>query len=230
MQDAAYIESDPGKHGRKKPPVPVDPTPPTAESANLVERNGKDGNDGKKKRMTKEERRQAKIRAAENKRQRKEERKYSLTRRSKDGTWAKKGSVSHFGHKIHTEQGTDVPLIRQFVVTTASLHDSQVDLGIPGIPNYRDKGYFGSGTRGVDATMDKASRNHPLTIDQVRRNLRISRKRSPGERPYSVMKRIFHGGHVFVTMVRRVRVKATFLCLGYNLLTLLTLKKQGKIA
>ena len=168
----------------------------------------------------------AKNRGAEMKRQRRDERMNSKTRRSKDGTWAKKGSVSHFGYKIHTVQGTDIPLIGQLVVTIASLHDSQVDLGIPGIPNYRDKGYFGSGTRGVDATMDKASRDRPLTVDQIRRNLRISRKRSPGERPYSVMKRIFHGGHVFVTMVRRVRVKATFLCLGYNLLTLLSLKNR----
>ncbi|WP_010917667.1 IS5/IS1182 family transposase [Thermoplasma volcanium] len=78
--------------------------------------------------------------------------------------------------------------------------------------------------------MDKASRNHKLTAKQIRRNRRISRKCSPGERPYSVMKRIFHGDHVFVTMVRRVRVKSMFMCLGYNLMTLLSLKKQGKIA
>ncbi len=75
----------------------------------------------------------------EKKRQRKNERKYSKTRRSKDGTWAKKGSRSHFGYKLHTVQGRDIPLIRQFVVTTASLHDSNIDLGIPGITNYRDK-------------------------------------------------------------------------------------------
>ena len=115
-----------------------------------------------------------------------------------------------------------------------SLHSfmiyAQIDLGIPGMPNYRDKGYSGSETRGINAGVDKASRNHSLSIDQVRRNRRISGKRSPGERPYSVIKRIFRGGHVFVTMIRRVRVKATFMCLGYNLLTLLTLKKQGKIA
>jgi len=116
-------------------------------------------------------------------------------------------------------------MIREFVVATASLHDSNIDLGIQDMPNYRGKGYFGSKTRGLDATMDKASRNNLLSMDQIRRNKRISRKRSPGERPYSVMKRIFHGGHVFVTMIRRVRVKATSLCLGYNLLTLLTLKK-----
>ena len=184
MHDAAYLESDPGKHGRKKPPVPIDPAPPTAESAVLVDSSkgtGNDGKDGKKKRMTKAEKRQAKIRAAENRIQKREERKYSLTRRSKDGTWAKKGNHSYFGYKIHTVQGRDIQLIRQFVVTTASLHDSQVDLGIPGIPNYRDKGYFGSDTRGVDATKDKASRNHPLTVDQIRRNLRISRFRPRGE-------------------------------------------------
>ncbi|EQD56124.1 transposase IS4, partial [mine drainage metagenome] len=74
------------------------------------------------------------------------------------------------------------------------------------------------------------SRNHPLTVDKIRRNLRITRKRSPGERPYSVMKVVMHGDHTFVTMVRRYRVKAMFLCLGYNTLTMITLKKQGKIA
>ncbi|MHB8396460.1 MAG: IS5/IS1182 family transposase, partial [Thermoplasmataceae archaeon] len=79
-------------------------------------------------------------------------------------------------------------------------------------------------------TMDRASRNTPLTIDQVRRNLRISRKRSPGERPYSVIRMVMHGGHVFVTMVRRVRVKAMFLCLGYNIITLLAMKERHEAA
>ena len=55
-------------------------------------------------------------------------------------------------------------ILREFVVTTASLHDSQVDLSMPGMPCYRDKGYAGAPCRGINATMDKASRNHPLTI------------------------------------------------------------------
>ena len=72
------------------------------------------------------------------------ERKQGKTRRSNDGTWTKKNSVSHFGNKLHTVQGTDIPLIREFVVTTASLHDSQIDLGIPGIPNYRERRQTGN--------------------------------------------------------------------------------------
>ena len=102
------------------------------------------------------------------------------------------------------------------LLTTASLHDSQVDLSIPGIPCYKDKGYAGAYCKDINATMDKASREHPLTVEKIRRNLRITRKCSPGERPYSVMKGIMNGGHTLVTMVRRCRVKAMFLCLGYN--------------
>ena len=254
VQDATFIESDPGKHGRKKPPVPVDPVPPkmTGDVKECTPGKDEDASTATKKGMTKEEKKTARIKAAEKKRMRREERKNGKTRRSKDGTWAKKNSVSHFGNKLHTVQGTDIPLIREFVITTASLHDSQVDLSIPGIPCYKDKGYAGaccrninaamdktstSGTalqgkipKHINATMDKASREHPLTIEKIRRNIRISRKRSPGERPYSVMKGIMHGGHTFVTMVRRYRVKAMFLCLGYNMLTMITLKKQVKIA
>jgi len=143
--------------------------------------------------MTGEEKRQARIRKAEKKRIRREERKDGKTRRSKDGTWTKKNNASHFGNKLHTVQGTDLPLIREFVVTTASLHDSQVDLSIPGIPCYKDNGYAGAYCKDTNPTMDKASREQPLTIEKIRRNLRITRKRSPGERPYSVTKGIMHG-------------------------------------
>ena len=240
VQDATFVETDPGKHGKKKPPVPVDPEPREATEGKTAETLDKEKASGKKK-MSKAQKRKARIRAAERKREekvkaaekkrlRREERRTAKTRRSKDGTHAKKGNRTHFGDKLHTVQGTDIPLIRDFVVTTASLHDSQVDLSIPGIPCYRDNGYAGAKCRGINATMDKASRNHPLTVEKVRRNLRITRKRSPGERPYAVMKGIMNGGHTFVTMIRRYRVKAMFLCLGYNTLTLITLKRQGKIA
>nr|WP_298409045.1 transposase [Ferroplasma sp.] len=216
MQDATFIETDPGKHGKKRPPV--DPIP--SELRDVTP----------EKMTTKVGKREAKIRTSEKKRLRREERRSARTRRSKNGTWTKKNSASHFGNKLHTVQGTDIPLIREFVVTTASLHDSQVDLSIPGIPCYRDKGYSGAQCRGINAAMDKAARNHTLTVDKIRRNLRVTRKRSPGERPYSVIKGVMHGRHTFVSTIRRYRVKAMFLCLGYNALTMITLKKQGKIA
>jgi IS5 family transposase len=63
--------------------------------------------------------------------------------------------------------------------TPYTFHDSQIDLGIPGIPNYRDKGYYGSNARGIDSTVDRLSRNHPLNLDHIKRNRRITKKRSP---------------------------------------------------
>lgn len=50
------------------------------------------------------------------------------TRRSRDGSWTKKGSKSYFGYKFHSKVDTELGLIRELETTTASVHDSQVDL------------------------------------------------------------------------------------------------------
>ena len=86
------------------------------------------------------------------------------TRRSRDGTWTKKGNKSYFGHKLHSKVDVDYGLIRNLETTTASVHDSQVDLSQEGEVVYRDKGYFGATAKGHDATMKRATRNHPLNI------------------------------------------------------------------
>jgi len=78
------------------------------------------------------------------------------TRRSKDGTWAKKGKETHFGFKLHQTNDIDYHLIRDLETSSASLHDSQVDLSIPGVPVFRDRGYFGVKARGIDFTMKRA--------------------------------------------------------------------------
>ena len=188
IQDATFITSDPG-HGSKDKPDMVDPQMPPVGSGN-------DYPDPEKK--TKDEMKSASI----------DERKSSKTRRSKDGSWTKKNSKSYFGYKLHTIHGAGNDMIANYSVTTASLHDSQIDLSIPGIITYKDKGYFSVEGRGIDAAMDKALKGYKLPIESIRRNLRITRKRSRGERPYSVMKRNFRGGHTYVTTVPRVRVKA----------------------
>jgi IS5 family transposase len=142
------------------------------------------------------------------------------TRRSKDGSWTKKGGKSIFGYKLHMKMDLDHGLIRCLEASTASVHDSRVDLSLPGEVVYRDKGYQGAVPRGWDATMKRAGRDHPLCIWDLLRNRRISRKRCPGERPFAVIKRVFGSGHVLVTTVQRVRVKLVFACLGFNLLQL----------
>jgi len=149
------------------------------------------------------------------------------TRRSKDGTWTKKGQKSHFGYKLHTIVDKETQLIRRFATTTASLHDSQIDLSEPGETVYRDRGYFGTTVRGsMDKTMKKATRNHPLSTKDKRRNKAISRVRSLVERPYAVIKRVFHAGHVMVTTVERVNLKNLFSCFSYDLYRMSGIQKS----
>jgi len=149
------------------------------------------------------------------------------TRRSKDGTWAKKGSKSYYGFKLHAKTDVDQSLIRELETTTASLHDSQVDLSRKGEVVYKDKAYHGVKSRGYDATMRRGARGHPLGIRDKLRNRRINRKRAPGERPFAVIKRVFNGGHVLVTTVKRVHVKMVFACLCFNLVQLGTLAARS---
>ena len=136
------------------------------------------------------------------------------TRRSRDGSHTKKNNKTYFGYKGHTivDDNRPVPTIRSYAITTAKDHDINIDLSKHGITVYRDKGYFGHDPRGFNGTMDRNVRNHKLPIESIRRNLRISKKRSLVEYPYAIMKRVFHFSHVMVTTIRRVRVKFMFAC------------------
>ena len=151
------------------------------------------------------------------------------TRRSKDGKWSKKGGKSYFGYKLHTIIDADFQLIRRIKTTTASLHDSQIDLSMEGEVVYRDKGYFGVNPRGYDATMQRGVRGHPIGIRGVLRNKRINHTRAKCERVYAVGKTVFGSGTVKVTTVARASVKMLFTAFDYNLYQLCTLRKQGVI-
>ena len=139
------------------------------------------------------------------------------TRRSKDGASATKNDEKHCGYKTHTHVNK-IKIIEKLSVTPANVHDSQIDLSLPGIICYRDKGYFGSECRGINGTMDRTVRGHPLPVKSIRMNLRISRIRSIVEHPYAFFKRMFHFGHVMVTTLQRVRVKTYLTAICYNLL------------
>lgn len=151
------------------------------------------------------------------------------TRRSSDGTWAKKGHETHFGYKLHQLTDIDYCLIRNIETSTASLHDSQVDLSISGVPVFRDRGYFGIEPKGIDFTMKRRTTDKPLSELDKERNRLISILRSPGERPHAIIKRIFGAGRVLVTNIGRVHTKMVATAFAFNLYQLCTLKKARVI-
>jgi IS5 family transposase len=151
------------------------------------------------------------------------------TRRSRDGTWAKKGNEIHFGYKLHQKTDIDYCLIREIETTTASLHDSQVDLSTEGEVVLRDRGYFGAKAKGIDYTMKRRTTEKTLDELDKARNRLISALRSPGERPHAVIKRVFGAGRVMVTTVKRVGVMMMVTAFAFNLYQLCTLKNAKVI-
>lgn len=147
----------------------------------------------------------------------------------KDGTFAVKAGQVHYGYKDHIKMDVKHYLVRNIEITTASLHDGKIQLITEkDIAAYRDKGYFGTSVpkNVIDKTMQRATRGKPLTKTQEKINRAISKIRSIGERPFSVIKYIFHGGQTFVKTLARVRIKETFKFFGYNLYQLFTIQRK----
>ena len=75
--------------------------------------------------------------------------------------------------------------------------------------------------------MKRVARGHPIDISEKLWNKRISRKRAPLERPFTVIQNVFEPGHVLVMTVARVGVKMLFTSFGFDLYQLRTLNQQG---
>ena len=148
-----------------------------------------------------------------------------------DGSFTAKNNQVVYGYKNHLKVDVDHHLIREYDVTTAKTHDGDIDLVADGdVAAYRDKGYYGKpliAGNVRDETMKRGTRARKLNGGEQKRNKRISRIRSPGERPYAVIKRVFHGTHTLVKTLARVRVKEMFKCFAFNLYQLVTLKRKA---
>jgi len=157
-----------------------------------------------------------------------------LQHMDKDAGFSVKHGQIHYGYKSHIKVDVDHHLIRDLDVTPANLHDDDVDLVEEGDQTvYRDKGYFGKQLEAqgvVDKTMKRGVRGRKLNGGEQRRNKAIGRVRAPGERPFSVIKRVFHGDRTMVKTLERVEVKEMFKCFAYDLYQLVTLYRKRRLA
>jgi IS5 family transposase len=143
--------------------------------------------------------------------------------KDKDGSFSVKHGQVHYGYKSHIKLDVNYHLIREVEVTTASVHDSEIDLSKHDEVVYRDRAYTGKETK---AKGNGSMKRGNLTIWQKLRNKRISKKRAPGERPFSVIKRTFHGDRTQVKTLERVEIKEMFKCFAYDLYQLVTLERK----
>lgn len=140
------------------------------------------------------------------------------TSRSADGSWTKKGDKNIFGFKLHTKVDIESKIITELAVTTARVHDGNVDLANPDEIVFRDRGYSGCKTKAMgNATMKKAARGKHLNPEEFLRNKRISKIRCRGEHPYATMTRSLKAGSTKLTTIPRVYIQQIFVCFAYNL-------------
>jgi IS5 family transposase len=150
--------------------------------------------------------------------------------RDRDGGYTVKANKTQYGYKLHTKVCNGYNLIREIATTKASVHDSRINLVRENdIAAYRDKGYAGTPLpKGViNYTMAKGYRGRPLTVDQKRINMALSKIRSQVERPYHVIKNCFHNSLICVTTSARVHVRNIFVAFAYNVFQLVTLARSG---
>ena len=99
------------------------------------------------------------------------------------------------------------------------LHDSKINLSEINKVVYRDRGYFGAKSKGYDATMKRAVKEHPLGIKNILRNKSISSKRAPWELVYVVTRKVFKTGKILIITVQKINLnilRTAFVIFGIN--------------
>jgi len=141
----------------------------------------------------------------------------------RDGGFSVKHGQIHYGYKSHIKLDIGHHLIRDLDVTPANVHDGNIDLADSDEVIYRDRGYTGKETVAKgNASMKRGN----LKPRQKMRNKRVSRKLAPGERPFSVIKRVFNEDRTCVKTLERIWIKEMFKCFAYDLYQLVTLERK----
>ena len=116
-----------------------------------------------------------------------------------DACWAKKKDETYYGYKNHVKQDAGSKIVVKYVVTDASVHDSQVtedllDENDIGEAFYADSAYSGepqekiiAGKQMTNKVCEKGARNRPLTDEQKATNREKSRVRSRVEHIFGFM-------------------------------------------
>lgn len=141
----------------------------------------------------------------------------------KDGSFSVKNNQVHYGYKLHSKVDMKYFFIRAYEMTTASIHDGDVDLSKENEIMYRDRGYTGIATKAKgNASMKKGKLDHKQQL----RNKRISTKRAPGERPFGVIKEVFNNTKTRVKTLERVSIKEMFNCFAYNVYNIISMIRR----
>jgi IS5 family transposase len=146
-----------------------------------------------------------------------------------DARWTKKNNVNYFGYKNHVKQDAKSKLITDYLVTDASVHDSQatailLDEKDKGESFYADSAYSGAPQEAIIAdkgminqVCEKGRRNHPLTEEQKASNREKSGVRCRVEHIFGFMENSMNQMYIQCIGIRRATAIIGLMNLTYNM-------------
>jgi len=154
---------------------------------------------------------------------------HKLAQKDVDARWTKKNNATFYGYKNHVKADTRTKLIEEYIVTDASVHDSQAMEQLltekdEGQPLYADSAYTGEDQEAVykkkqviNKINEKGYRNNPLTEEQKANNKEKSRIRARVEHLFGFVETSMNGSFIRTIGIARAKAKIGMMNLTYNI-------------
>ncbi|MFM2048312.1 MAG: hypothetical protein RI955_860 [Bacteroidota bacterium] len=157
------------------------------------------------------------------------ENEHKLAQKDLDARWTKKNNISYYGYKNHVKTDSKSKIITNYVVTDASVHDSQVldhliDSKDEYQPLWADSAYTGEkqettieNKKMINEVCEKGYKNAPLTQTQKDNNTTKSRTRSRVEHIFGFMEMSMNGMYINCIGQKRATAMIGLMNLTYNM-------------
>lgn len=161
---------------------------------------------------------------------------HKLSQKDIDAKWTKKNNTVFYGYKNHVKADSKTKLIETFIVTDASVHDSQPveDLLTENDaeqPLHADSAYTGEkleeiykGKKVIPFINEKGYRNKPLTEEQKSNNKEKSKVRARVEHIFGFVENSMNGSYIRTIGIARAKAKIGLMNLTYNICRCFQLK------
>ena len=141
--------------------------------------------------------------------------------KDRDARWTKKNDQKHYGYKDHIAIDNAHKLIRDYEVTSAEVHDSQVFFELLSDNSARDawadSAYRSNENEIMLAAHTKGKRNHPLNERAKEANHKRSKIRARVEHVFGSMENEMGGMFIRVIGLARAKTKIGLMNLAYNI-------------
>jgi len=162
---------------------------------------------------------------------------HKLSQKDVDARWTKKNNTTFYGYKNHVKADTKTKLVVDYLVTDASVHDSQALEDLLNEKDkaqelYADSAYTGENQEKIirknkmkNKVHEKGYRGKPLTEKQKKKNTTKSKTRVRVEHIFGFVENSMNGSIIRTIGIVRAKAKIGMMNLVYNIFRCVQLKQ-----